>query len=301
VNHRNPLFRGIFPPIPTPFGAKGNLDTDGLVCNLEWWNDFALSGYVVLGSNGEAPLLRYQEKLQLVETTRLNVSDDRLLIVGTGCQATLETVALTCDSAERGADAVLVLPPFYYKRQMTNRVLQTHYHRIADSSPVPVLIYNMPACTGLDLSAELIVELSCHENIVGLKDSGADLVKMSAIRHAVQETFSLLAGSASFLLPALSVGADGGVLALANIAPQQCLDLYYLCQKGEYLPARTLQHSLIAANTAITRKCGVPALKYAMEMIGLKGGVPRLPLLPLPEQKMADLCAILREAHILLA
>lgn len=290
---------GIFPPIPTPFDSDSELDLVALEANLRWWNRFALSGYVVLGSNGEAPLLSRDEKRRLIESARAQIPAPRLLIAGTGDQATRSTIQLTRDAADCGADAALVLPPSYYKRQMTDEALQTHFEAVADASPIPVLIYNMPAATGLDLGAELIAALASHDNIVGLKDSGGDLVKLAAIRRSVPDSFRLLAGSASFLFPALALGANGGILALANIAPQQCLDLYAQAQASETLLARSLQLRLVKPNTAVTRAWGVPGLKRAMDMIGLHGGPPRAPLLSLSGPSTDQLKAILTEACIL--
>lgn len=290
---------GIFPPIPTPFNFKGEIDAQALAKNLGYWNGFALRGFVVLGSNGEFVFLSEQEKLQILEEARAAIPPDKLLIAGTGCQATGETAKLTQEAANIGADAALVLTPSYYKGRMTSEALVRHYHTVADASPIPILIYNMPACTGIDLDADTIAAMATHSNIIGLKDSGGNVVKMGNIRRLVGPEFQVLAGSASFLLPALSVGAVGGVLALANIAPEQCLAIHQHFLNGEWEQAREIQVRMIPVNTAVTRGWGVPALKAAMDMLGLYGGPVRQPLLPLSEDMKRELRAILAEGGIL--
>jgi len=290
---------GIFPPIPTPFGPDGGIDAAALAANLDWLNRFDLSGIVVLGSNGEAVLLSETEKLTLIEAARVAVPEDRSMIVGTGLQSTRATIDLTRAVASAGADHVLVLPPSYYKGQMTDGVLERHFRNVADASPVPVILYNIPACTGIDLSAELIVALAKHENIIGLKDSGGNVVKLGRIHGGLGEGFRILAGSAGFLLPALSVGAVGGVLALANIAPRECIEIHRLALADGVRAATELQVRMIPPNTAVTRRWGVPGLKAAMEMLGLHGGAVRPPLLSLGDEQRDELRSILIEAEIL--
>jgi len=294
-----PMIKGLFPPIPTPFDEGGELDTEALAENMAWWNGFDLSGFVVLGSNGEAAHLGEAEKLQLIETARACIPDDRTLITGTGLQSTLSTIRLTQAAASAGSDYALVLPPFYYRALMTDDVLDRHYRAIADSSPIPVILYNMPACTGIDLSVELVVRLSRHDNIRGLKDSSGNIAKIGSIYGELGDSFSILAGSGSFLLPALSVGAVGGVLALANIAPEECIQIHRFVASGDLRRATQLQVRLIPSNDAITRRWGVPGLKAAMEMLGLHGGSVRGPLRSLTDAARAQLRSTLLEARIL--
>jgi len=289
---------GIYPPIPTPFDAKSRVATKALTENLQIWNRYELRGYVVLGSNGELVLLNDQERLHVLEVARAAIPPNKLMIAGTGCQSTLQTIDLTRQAAKIGADAVLVVSPSYYKGQMTSEVLIEHFHRVADASLVPVIIYNMPACTGIDLDARTVTDIAKHENILAIKDSGGSLAKMAEIHRLAPLSFQLLAGSASFLLPALLMGAVGGVLALANIAPNQCLSIRQHFINGELDQARDLQEKMLPVNTAVTRGWGVPALKAAMEMLGMYGGLPRPPLLPLSEDRKQDLRCILQEAEV---
>ncbi len=294
-----PRIEGIFPPIPTPFDAGDDIDLAALAENLDRWNRFDLAGIVVLGSNGEAVLLEEDEKLRLVEAARAGTPEDRAVIAGTGLQSTQATIALTRAAAAAGAGFALVLPPSYYKGLMTEGVLERHFRTVADASPIPVVLYNMPACTGIDLSAELIVDLAGHANIVGLKDSSGNVVKLGRIRGEAGGGFRILAGSADFLLPALSVGAAGGVLALANIAPKECIEIHRLFMDGDVDAARGIQIRMIPPNVAVTRRWGVPGLKAAMEMLGLRGGPVRPPLLPLGEEQRDEMRSILIEARIL--
>ena len=291
--------RGIFPPIPTPFDAAGTIDRDALVRNFEFLNTFDLRGYVVLGSNGEAVHLSTEERLYLLELTRNLIPESRLLIAGTGCPSTLQTIKLSQRAAGFGADAILVLPPHYYTGRMTIEALVGHFRAVADACSIPVIIYNMPACTGMDMDEETIAVIAEHPNILGLKDSGGDVVKLGALHHRLGEGFQILAGSAGFLLPALSVGAAGGVLALANIAPAQCLAIRELSLAGDWDKAREIQVRLIEANTAVTRRWGVAGLKAAMNLIGLAGGSVRAPLLDLGKPEIEQLKSILIDRQML--
>jgi len=293
-----PRLEGVYAPIPTPFTPSSDLDWEALKLNLEFWNSFPLAGYVVLGSNGEAVHLREPEKLALIDRVRQNAPEERQVIAGTGLFSTTETSALTRSAAEAGAGAALVLPPFYFRGQMTNDVLARHFRTVADESPIPVIVYNMPANTALDMPAPLLAQLSEHENIAGLKDSSGNIAKLSELRQGAAPGFALLAGSAGFFLPALAAGADGGVLALANIAPQICLEILALSRGGDWERARSLQARIARANRAVTRQWGVPALKAAMDLIGLSGGLPRPPLIALAEGNRRELQTILTEAGI---
>jgi len=290
---------GIFPPIPTPFDASGDIACDALLSNLAYLSRFALAGFVVLGSNGEAVHLNDSETLQVIETARAGIPPDCLMIVSTGRLSTRDTMLWTQRAAEAGADAALILPPYYYRGQMTTEVLVQHFRAIADTAPIPVILYNMPACTGIDLGAEIVLLLATHENICGIKDSGGNLAKLAEICKDAGPSFDVLAGSASFLLPALAVGASGGVLALANIASEPCLRIVESAHRGARKEAREIQLRMIRPNTAVTRGWGVPALKAAMDLLGLFGGEPRAPLLPLSDARKRELRGILAEANIL--
>lgn len=289
---------GIFPPIPTSFDLDENLAHDKLRSNLNRLTQFDLSGFLVLGSNGEKVMLSDAEKKQVFETAREAIPVDKLMLAGTGEQSTRATILLTNSAAECGADAALVLNPSYYKGLMSKAALVEHYQKVADASRIPIIIYNMPACSGLDLNAEIIIELAGHPNIIGIKDSGGNIVKLGSIVRATRPEFQVLAGSAGFLLAALAIGAVGGILALANIAPRQCLDIYRNYLKNDLEKARQVQLKMIPVNTAITSAGGVPALKAAMDHLGLYGGPSRKPILPVSESVKESLFRLLAENNV---
>ena len=290
---------GILPPVPTPFDACGDLALDRLRENLAWWLERPLAGIVALGSNGEAVHLDDDERRAVVECIRTRVPDHLPVIAGTGVLSTRRTIALTQSAASAGASAVLVLPPHYYRTRMTDEALVAHYEAVADAAAVPVLLYNMPACTGIDLGPELIARLSEHKNIAGLKDSSGNVAKLGLLREAVAPEFRLLAGSAGFLLPALSIGADGGVLALANIAPAECVSIHRAFTEGDAAGAARLQTRVVALNAAVTARWGVAGLKHAMDRIGLYGGPVRGPLRPLSPTEAATIDGLLRRGGLL--
>lgn len=290
---------GIFPPIPTPFDAAEELDLKALAGNIEKWNKTPINGYVVLGSNGEMTYLSEAEKVAVYETARKHIPSSKLMMAGCGCESTHSSIQLTKKAAAIGADVALFISPCYYKSKMDNAALADYYTRLADASPIPVSVYNFPANTGIDMTAELVIKLSQHPNIAAVKESGGNVVKMGEIIKNVRPDFQVLAGSAGFLYPAVVLGAVGGVLALANIAPQQCCDILTFAKAGKHEEARQLQLRMIAPNTAVTAGFGVAGLKAAMDMLGMVGGKPRSPMQPLNDEQKTKLKGILQTAGIL--
>ncbi len=299
MKRSNFSLRGVFPPIPTPFDATGEVACRALAENLARWNRYDLAGYVVLGSNGEGVLLDEGEKLRLLETARQAIPADRLMIAGTGCESTRATIALTRRAAEVGADAALVVTPHYYKGRMTAEALVGHFYAVADASPIPVLLYNVPSNTGVDLDAATIARAAQHPNIVGVKDTGGNITKMADTVRLVGPAFQVLAGSAGFFFAGLAVGAVGGVLALANVAPQAASDLYRLFKAGRWDEAAELQRRMLPVNAAVTTRFGIAGLKAALDMLGYYGGPVRPPLLPITEAERQTLQAILAEGGLL--
>jgi len=291
--------RGVFTPIVTPFDEDGEFAHDKLASNLEKWNQTGLSGYIVLGSNGENVYLNEGEKIDVLKTARQAIPQEKLMIAGTACESTRNTIALTEKAAEIGADAAIVINPSYYKRQMTELVLVNHYRLIADASPIPILIYNLPPATGIDLSADLLVELSLHPNIIGVKDTSGNMPKMGETIRRTNSFFQVLAGSANFFYPSLAIGVTGGILALANLLPEESVALFDLFNAGEMEKGRDLHLRLLPVNLAITTYFGVSGLKAALDMLGFYGGPPRLPLLPLENERHQDLQKVLRVAGLL--
>lgn len=285
---------GIYAPIATPF-SDGEIAYDKLEKNLEFWLGSDLEGIVVMGSNGEFVLLSPAEKEELMRFVCARVKGRKPVIAGTGAESTAETIRLGAQAAKAGADAVLIVTPNYYKGDMTDAVLARFYTDVADASPLPVILYNMPRNAGLNISAKLAVELARHPNIIGIKDSGGNIVQIADMIRNAPESFSVFAGSASFLYASLALGATGGTLALANIFPNECARLQTLFEAGKRKEARDLQMVLIDSNNAVTARWGIAGLKAAMEMIGLYGGNPRPPLMPLAEGSREELRKILTE------
>ena len=216
---------GCFPPIPTPFDDNGKVDHDHLAANLQAWQKSPLKGFAVLGSNGESVLLKSGEKVEVWKTAGQVIGPDRIFIAGTGCESTMETLELTESAAVAGANAAMIVTPHYYKPRMDRKALCAHYTAVADRSAIPIILYNVPGFTGIDLDADTIIALASHPNIIGLKESSGNVVKMGKVFEAAGDHFQVLAGSGSFLLPALAVGAVGGVMALAAVAPYDLNDI----------------------------------------------------------------------------
>ncbi len=291
--------RGVFPPIATPFDADGNVSTEHLAGNLTRLVETGLHGFVVLGSNGEYPMLSKEEKLQVLSAAREVIPSDRLLIAGTGADSTREALDLTKRAADLGADFALIVTPHYFRPQMNAAALTQHYLSLADASPIPIMIYNVPVFTNVEIDASTVIELARHENIVGMKDSSANFPKMGEVIRFSPPRFATLVGTGAAFFPALSIGAKGVVPALGNIAPRECVAMYDLFLKGKLEEARNLQLRMIRPNAAVTAKYGVPGLKAAMDELGYYGGNPRSPLQPLRESDRAKIRDILREAELL--
>ncbi len=289
---------GIFPPIPTPF-INGNIAYDELAANIEKWSKTGLKGLVAMGSNGEYIYLSAEEKRKFIEKVVEITPDHMLVIAGTGCESTRETIELTRDCAARGVHAALVVTPHYYGGRMNEAVLQAYFTAVADQSPIPILLYNVPKFTHINMTAGLVAQLSRHPNIVGIKDSTGNVIQLGEIANYVDAGFNLLVGTAGALFGALTLGCVGGVLALANIAPQCCVRIYELVQEGKLEEAKKLQLKMIPVNQAVTATYGVPGLKTAMDMLGYFGGDPRPPLLPSSEKEKSEIREILIKADLL--
>jgi len=290
---------GIYPPITTPFNDDGALALAHLESNIERLNREPLAGYVVGGSNGEFVLLSVEERVEVVRTVCQVKSLGRLVIAGAGQESARETIGLARQMAAAGADLAIVVTPGYYKSKMTSSALQGFYTQVADASPIPVLIYNVPANTGIDMPAEAIIYLARHPNIVGMKDSSGNLAKMAFALREAPADFQMLAGSAGFLLPALSVGAVGVVPALGNFAAAVLKDMMDRFQQGDTKGAKEIQLRVVEPNTAVTTRFGVPGLKAALDLLGYYGGPVRSPLQPLTDEERRTLSEILRRAGIL--
>ena len=277
-------FSGVFTPIITPFRADDTLDEAGLRANVARWMTTPLTGLVVLGSNGEAPQLDDEESDRVIDVVRQLMPRNRPMIVGTGRESTRASIAATRRAASLGADAVLVRTPAFFKSQMTSDVFVRHYTEVAEASPVPVLLYNVTMYTGVNLSPDAVAALATHPNIVGMKESGSDLVQIAEYIARTPDDFTLLAGSAMTLFPALCLGCDGAILALAALVPDACVAMTALVREGRVEEARALQRRLVPLGRAVGGAHGVPGLKAALDLLGYAGGPPRPPLRPVASQ-----------------
>lgn len=278
---------GILPPIATPFDHRGDLYKVKVQHNIEKWNRTGLTGYVVCGSTGESVYLTTEEKLQLWEWVAEYAASDKILVCGTGMESVRETVALTNAAAERGYKAAMVRTPHYYKNLVHKMDAQILYFRaVADQVKIPVMIYNWPQVTGVDISADAVATLSHHPNIFGIKESSGSLEKCIQMIKEVQPGFQVLTGSAPILAPSLAIGCAGAVLAFANAAPFAAISIWEAHRTREAAAAMDWQNRILRAAQLVTVKYGVPGLKYAMDLNGYYGGLPRLPLTAItPEAK----------------
>lgn len=276
---------GAYAPIPTPFDARGDIDYDHLRENLAKWGRSSLDGILVMGSNGEAVALNEAERCALMGFVREHLPADKRLLVGTGTESLRNTTTLNREAARIGADAVLVVNPTYYRGALTPQALVTYYKQVADLSPVPVMLYNMPGNTGINLAASTVLQAAEHENIIGIKDSGGNIAQIAAIINGAKPGFCVFAGSAGFLLPTLYLGGCGGTMALANVAPDHCQAIFAALAAGDHDAARSAQMAILDLNQAVTAEYGVPGLKYALSCIGYYGGPARSPLRQEPAEE----------------
>jgi 4-hydroxy-2-oxoglutarate aldolase len=289
--------RGVLPPVATPF-RDGEAAPDLLRANLEKLKGAGLSGFLVLGSNGEAPLLREDEKLRLVEAARAATPADLTLMVGAGGESTAEALRLVNRAAELGADCALVVTPSYYGPAMTAEALRTHYLRVAESSRIPVLIYIVPQfANGVVVDADTMAELAKHPNIAGFKDSSGHMGRFAEYMRRVPPRCAAFAGNADTFLAALTLGAAGGILAVANLLPRACVVIQEAIESGGLEEARRIQAAILPLARAVTVEHGIPALKAALDLLGHHGGPPRPPLLPVGEEVRSRLRRLLDEVR----
>lgn len=291
--------RGVFAPVVTPFDARtGELDRVGFERNLRAHASAGLHGVVVAGSTGEAALLDDAERAVLVASARAVLPPDRMVIAGAGAEATRTARRLAMQAARAGADAVIVVAPHYYGDAMTAAALSAHYRRIADESPIPVVLYNIPKYTHFALPPAVVAELAAHDNVVGIKDSSGDLELLEAYLAAQSDDFRVLTGSGASFVPALERGAAGGILAVSTFAPGLALEAYEAWLRGESDAARAAQARLGPLASQIVGGLGVPGVKAALDHVGLAGGAPRPPLMPLRGADLERVATLLRTAEL---
>ena len=287
-------FNGVFGPVVTTFRRdSGDIDGAAFTENVRAHIAAGHLGVLVCGSTGEAVLLSEMERLELLEAARRAVPPDKLVLMGTGAESTRLTVRRCQEAKTVGADAVLVIAPHYFTGAMTVEALRTHYRRVADESPLPVMLYNNPKYMHFKLAPELVAELAQHPNVVGMKDSAGDLDLLKAYLQSQSDSFSVLTGSGAQLHPGLMAGARGGILAVALFDGARAVEIFQAHTKGDHATAEALQAELKPLAVTIVGELGIPGVKAAMDCIGLHGGPVRGPLLDLGAAGRARVSALM--------
>jgi len=271
---------GVYPALTTPFAADGSVSVADIKHNIGRYNSTGLAGYVAMGSTGESVLLSHTEWETVLIAVKEAAAPGMRLIAGTGAESTAETIEKTKRAAQLGYEVALVKTPHYYKPVYKPEVLIAHYQRVADASPIPVLLYSVPVFTGITLEAPEIATLAQHPNIIGIKDSSGHVLRVVETIARVPADFQILVGAPPTLLPSIVVGARGGILALASTLPEMCVALFNASRRGEMDKARALQQSLLTASAAIVSEAGIAGIKFAMDQRGYRGGIPRPPIPP---------------------
>jgi len=288
---------GIFPALTTPFKADGSVSLAGMKHNIGFYNQTGLAGYVVLGSTGEAVMVSRDEADQILAAVKETAAPGKILIAGTGAESTAETIARTKRAASLGYQVALVKTPYYYKPIYRGEHFLQHYRAVADASPIPVLLYSVPFFTNITLETPEILALAQHPNVIGIKDSSGSLQRIAEVVAGAPKHFQVLTGGAPVVYPCLAMGGRGAILALADLLPEKCVELYQLFQQGRHEQARDLQLQLAVASKRVLSEHGIPGLKYGMELRGYQGGVPRSPLLPMKEDQKHQIAAIVGQLH----
>lgn len=289
---------GIVPPIPTPFDSSGHLDLKGLERNVWRYNDAGLVAYVALGSNGEAVHLTQEERLRVVKTIKGAAAPGRPIVVGVNEFAAPAAIDAAHRAADLGVDAALVITPYYYKAAMTQEVLLRHFTEVADASPIPVLIYNVPQNTGIVIEPATVASLASHQNIVGIKDSSGNMIAMSETIRRTPTDFSVMCGNGGIFYPAVAMGATGAILAVACTAPDACVELYVAARSDDHSKARELQNRLAPLSHLVSAGLGVAGLKAAMEIAGFAGGAPRGPLQSVGAADKEKIRTVMRDSRL---
>jgi len=291
------VLEGVLVPITTPFDTAGDVAAGPMRANAHRLLEAGVHGIVVAGSTGEAPLLEREEMARLVGCLRDVIPDDRWLLAGTGAESTRETIRATRLAADAGAELVLVRPPAYYGPALTPAALEAHFRAVADASPVPILIYNIPVYTHVRLPDSLLASLVDHERIVGAKDSSGDLKTLAAYREAVPG-WRLFVGSGAVFYSGLELGCEGGLLAVACFAPRESVEVYRTFRAGQRSEAAATQERLTRLHREIVTARGVAGVKAAMDGVGLFGGPVRPPLLDLPADERRAVAKLIVECRM---
>lgn len=291
---------GVLIPVVTIFdGVSGEVEPVHFRENLRKWSAEPLDGIVLFGSNGEGPLLDDDEKVRLTAFARDVVPATMPVIAGTGAESTRAVIRLSKQVAGEGADAVIVQPPAYYGPFLSPAGIHDHFLAIADASPIPVVLYNIPKYTNVTMEAGLVAELVRHGNVIALKDSSGDVKRLAAFSEVCADDCQLLVGSGALLYTALELGAAGAIAALGMLAPQECADVVRLFREGRTRDAGRIQERIAPAHREIVARMGIGALKAALELKGYAGGPPRPPLAPATDKERREVARVMQEAGLL--
>ena len=285
-------------PTTTPFSASGEIELQALTVNLDQWNRTAIAGYVFLGSTGERVHLDESEYRRVIEHARARVSSERAFIVGAGQQSTIGTIKEIAKAADAGADAVLVITPNYYRSAITQETLISYYKAVADAAPVPLLLYSMPALTGIKIEPVTVAQLSDHPNIIGVKDSSNDVAGFKQTVDLCPAEFAVMTGNGTVFLDALEAGATGAILAVGCVVPDLCTEIFHSFSTGEPERAASLQQKLAPLAAAVTTRFGIGGLKAALDLVGYRGGAVRAPLQPPTESARTEIANLIGEARL---
>src|ERR1041384_7855285 len=285
---------GILLPTTTPFDADGKISAGAIGPNIRDWTAKGVIGFVVLGSTGERVHLDEREYLEAIEISRAAATSDSVFIVGAGQQSTVGTIKEIKSAARAGADAVLVITPFFYRTAITQETLINFYTAVADESPVPVLLYSMPPLTGIKIEPETVARLSEHANIIGVKDSSHDGAGFTKIVRLCPLCFTPITGNGTVLLDALRAGATGAILAVGCVVPEVCIEIYRTFKEER---AVSLQSKLTPLAAAVTTRFGIGGLKAALDLAGFRGGSVRAPLRAPDENARTELAQLLRDVQ----
>jgi len=294
----NEKLKGIIAPVTTPFTASGEVDYAGLAKNMEFYAASGINGYLALGSNGENKSLTNDEKLKVLKIIVENKDAGQFVMAGAIFESTYETVLYAREYEKIGADFLTLLPPSYFKKQMTEPVLIKYFNDVADSVNIPCLLYNAPQfCGGTELTVNLVKECAKNPKIAGMKDSSKGNIE--SFLFAVRDQICVMAGSADFFMNTCFMGGTGGVVSLANVFPAVVKELYRLILEKKYAEAFAMNEKVLRLNKIVSGSGGVAAVKYGMDLAGLCGGLPRLPLLPLPDADKPKMEAALKKEGLI--
>ncbi|HDI07294.1 MAG TPA: 4-hydroxy-tetrahydrodipicolinate synthase, partial [Candidatus Bathyarchaeota archaeon] len=268
--------KGIFPALVTPFTKDGKkVNEEQLRALVNRCIELGVSGVVPCGTTGEFVNMTVEERKRVIDIVVDEVNGRVAVIAGTGASSTQQALEMTRYAKDAGADAALVVTPYYLKP--TNRGVYQHFHTIASEVDFPIILYNIPQCTGVWLTWQMVEDLAQIPNIVGLKDSSGELRYMLAVLEKVRDKINVLCGHDEVVVAALAAGASGAILASANVIPDIWVQIYQHVQKGELKKARELQYK-VQKIARIIAGSGAVGAKEALKMVGLKVGPVRLPL-----------------------